>query len=389
VYDTSAYETSDCDATLHTGVGTGDSVCVSGRWSSHSHGQDGQDDESPIIGLTEIVFGECVGPDNTFEGTAENSRHGTAEITSGRVSVRDGLEVSDITFTWTFTSSEDVYVFHGTLDPSTKSIIEGQWGPDQDSLEHEFRFSRAPAFAHRFRCNPVDCTQNPARARWMYACKAILYSIQRRRWSWEFVRERLAERRKHVQLYIHNQQFIGEQSPSEEWTADQEAELTTLEDSLVEADRRLYRSIAEVERRKVTVHKCAYSFTAAFLSDYMLLPSVVCDTCGKFPLGYRVMCLTCSLPNQSDQINLCIQCIDTTPWVKTFEHSQSHPVVKLSSTLLSLQKSWIISTANYALDDVDDTEPKTCSSCEKLVPESYWLCLLCCEMHLCSTLVPS
>jgi hypothetical protein len=76
------------------------------------------------------------------------------------------------------------------------------------------------------------------------------------------VRERLEERRKHVQLYTRKQQFVGGQSPCE-WTDEQDADLTKLEDSLVQADRALYRSIAEVERRKVTVHRCVHSFTTA------------------------------------------------------------------------------------------------------------------------------
>jgi hypothetical protein len=91
------------------------------------------------------------------------------------------------------------------------------------------------------------------------------------------------------------------------------------------------------------------------------------------------MCLKCKLPDNTNQLDLCIACVDTTPTNDDlkFVHAKDHPVLKLPRKLHQLQKPHFLSAATNAISwSQYYTGARTCIKCNKDV-FSYWLCAVC------------
>lgn len=77
-----------------------------------------------------------------------------------------------------------------------------------------FRLTRTPAEYYRCRYSMEEFQQNATKARWSFACKAALYHAQKKQWTWTFLKDRMAERRRVVDLRLRSKNERSKLTPN-------------------------------------------------------------------------------------------------------------------------------------------------------------------------------
>lgn len=189
--------------------------------------------------------------DESFEGEGED--HQGHFTVTGHFTPNADCEG---TVTATFTKSYDGCAFpydttihcQGTVDRERMSLT-GYWGYFPNYLAGgTFRFGRTPVFFFRFRYTAAQFERNAARARWLFASRAVKHLVRRRLWAWCYFAGRFAERRRFITLYIRRETDgrLGDADLAEwRWLAQ----------SLYPADRRFYASLARRAFARLCVHR--------------------------------------------------------------------------------------------------------------------------------------
>lgn len=145
------------------------------------------------------------------------------------------------------------WTYCGTLDTASETI-GGQWDSEAPKNIGTFWLARAPAFSHLFRCSHAQFEECPARARWSFACAAILFQVKQRLWSWSFFRDRRMNRKRFLELYKRRELSKVWHLPGDTLNEEETAELHSLEQSLSPADARYYHSLGRAENRRLCIH---------------------------------------------------------------------------------------------------------------------------------------
>lgn len=201
-----------------------------------------------------------------------------------------GMEI-----TLTYRSDDDIYTITavGTLD-LTRDVMSGTWDVEVDSpltkLEHEgyysgesmdasadeessgeepeaeatssnpttsqvFFFTRTPASLMKYRYSPQEVHKNPSRARWRFACNAVLHQVRETKLSWARIRDRGNKRRRFVNLTSKALLHFREPLPGSDGPSQSELdEIKNILTDLSPLDARFYVQLAEDELLKHTLY---------------------------------------------------------------------------------------------------------------------------------------
>jgi hypothetical protein len=208
---------------------------LEGQWIGHTY----IDKDCNTNGMTVLEFGKPSG-EGHFEGRGY--------IALAPFTVSGTIEPSEtsgfkITFTKTY-EDNDQKICEGKLDGTTNAI-NGTWYFTDDTDEGRdargpLYLIRMPASLYRFRYTSAQFSSNPARARWRFACDAVLYQVRQRFWSWKFMKARCVERRRFIYLWTNSDHL-----PSVE-----AAEYKSLNQKLAASDNSLYCSIGDHRNTK-------------------------------------------------------------------------------------------------------------------------------------------
>jgi hypothetical protein len=157
-----------------------------------------------------------------------------------------------VSFTHAFEDG-DQKLCNGTLDGGT-GIITGGWHWDDagDDESGPLFLIQMPANLYQFRYTDAQFTSHSARARWSFACAAVLYQVRRKLWSWNLMKAKCMERRRFLDLTIRELM-----DGNDDMTPLSESEATELNDikkRLATADHLIYDYLSKFMFRKIIHH---------------------------------------------------------------------------------------------------------------------------------------
>ncbi|SJK96921.1 uncharacterized protein ARMOST_00170 [Armillaria ostoyae] len=281
---------------------------------------------------------------------------------------------------------------------SQASDGSGSTDPESENYYYKFILRRTPASLCRFL--PGDQRDLPAaeeedagsraRARWRFACTSVLDRMRRKSFSWKFLKDRFAERRRFLELAVRERCVDENYCPRSPLSEEEQQELFRLNCIICPMDSRYYYSFVadEITRRKFNGYSC--------------------DSCSGLILGSRLACLTCMNDSFTDTIDLCTGCIDTSCERGGFVHDPSHVLLKFDTVVLDGRLRWIIpearsmvvrikkefrSSLKNRIEPVEKSgsshssqskkevptaaAPPKCRCCGKVVSLPCWVCLIC------------
>ncbi|EED80010.1 predicted protein [Postia placenta Mad-698-R] len=158
--------------------------------------------------------------------------------------------------------------------------FSGTWGSSW-KVVGRFVFSRLPPEIMRYRPSPIDLQRNRTKALWRFVLTATMGEVVRKKWSWDFFRQRRDFRRRYLDLLFRT-------SSGRPLDADEEQELLDIKRVLTPSDARFYQSLCDMRHQTACHH------------------GVTCDSCGGIISGARVVCLDCDTHEKSfSTIDLC------------------------------------------------------------------------------------
>ncbi|KAG6906642.1 hypothetical protein DXG01_012817 [Tephrocybe rancida] len=239
-------------------------------------------------------------------------------------------------------SYEDGYWIRcvGDLDPSTATIM-GDWfstdftgepksTPGSDSnnrCDGSFQFFRTPATLVRFRYSQEAFQNNNARARWAFACAAVLYQVQRDRLSKDFVVTHLRNGRRFKELALKRLIERTGDTKRTPFTEAERQELRELESNICPSVDQFYYSIARFIHQRLTYHL-----------------GVGCDGCGRKILQSRLICIVCIDKTLVDSLDFCIDC-QNAELPQHATHNSSHSLIRGDRFLHDCERAWMIPKA--------------------------------------------
>lgn len=178
---------------------------------------------APGSGTPKWAFYICIDTvvNNSLSGNMIDATHSkpTISITGSFLGQDHRKGITEAKFMTHFPApSSSNYVFFGEYDYQ-RDIIKGHWSmtkSDSDEATNQidnsnarFQLTRSPPHAFRFLDllhqpfeNTKETSPNLARRRWAFALQAVIYQVQERRKSWEFISARIAERNTWMELYV-------------------------------------------------------------------------------------------------------------------------------------------------------------------------------------------
>jgi hypothetical protein len=249
-YERAAYDASASDTTTpELEVALYGPPSMEGIWT----GLNLYDGQSSTDGLTQIVI-HVTSDDGSFCGRGTDGL-GAFTISGHTRNAADHLKVK---FTKVFTDLQygikTIWIYKGKLDPSSR-IISGRWSVEAPRKHvGDFYLGLSPAFTYQFRGLPAQFAENPARARWLFACRAIRHQIRQRMWSWSYFKHRRLRRNRFLELFKRRELTRVWYLPADTLTVEENAELLVLERSLAPPDGLFYHSLGLAENRRLCIH---------------------------------------------------------------------------------------------------------------------------------------
>ncbi|KAF7292837.1 VPS13 domain-containing protein [Mycena indigotica] len=301
-----------------------------------------------------------------------------------------------ITFQRTFSSRLPAQYFNGSWNAET-STLKGTFGFEEDISTHfgVFVFKQAAPEYVCFMPAPAELEpqamegdntsgeSTKPRALWSFAISAVLFQVQRDRWSWSFFKERRNNRKRFIELYIRSQE--GSNTFGRNLSNEEREELWRLKKSFTNHDSRFYYSLAEMQIRAMTNH------------------GTHCDNCGGIIGGARLSCLVCQMKDTWNTVDFddspsCIAArVNRDDMQKP--HLPHHDLIKLRRVLHARDFGKSFRNAKAALETArgifkaagfqttDNSEPVStpngqgpkCANCAKRLTMPCWFCVQCTE----------
>jgi hypothetical protein len=133
--------------------------------------------------------------------------------------------------------------------------IQLNWGFTSERMIKPVVLTRTPSPLYRFRYTNAAFESNRARARWSFACMAVLYQVRQRNFSWSFVQENIARRKRFVSIHIRRDLGWSLYAPIDDLKVGEVDELQALELATSPYDNRLFRLIAKAQLRRTPIHQ--------------------------------------------------------------------------------------------------------------------------------------
>ncbi|KAF5325476.1 hypothetical protein D9619_010064 [Psilocybe cf. subviscida] len=282
--------------------------------------------------------------------------------------------------------------------------IEGTYEYEEGVVESviaasgRFSFTRTSAEVFKYRAHLTseeNASLSDGRKRWNFATEAIRYQVRAKRFSWNHVRRKFAERKLWVTLslkYLRSILAMGESDT-----------LWRIVGGYHPAEGRLYDILSE--------------FLDQRLYSYIVARNEYCDYCKDDIAVSRFRCITCMKEDLSNQVDLCVDkpaCIasPTTNMDYNFVHIPSHTLLRSNYFIHDCDLAALIALCRTRSDDIkrkyrlleegkkatkrkarsskigkaieasqkDESsaaEPMTCVCCQGHVSLPCWICATC------------
>ncbi|KAF5318870.1 hypothetical protein D9619_010940 [Psilocybe cf. subviscida] len=179
-----------------------------------------------------------------------------------------------------------------------------------------------------------------AQRRWAFAIQTVLFGVQDKLGSWDFMRRRFVERDDWIELSIRHNPPDG-------------IDITR---GLID-DQQLVRW----EEIRSTIHPstlAVYYSVARFLQDRRLydVGGVFCDVCKQDIIFQRYMCITCIEDDYSNRVDFCVDsnCSELQNTFSTTDlvHSPSHTILRCTERIYTYELPNIASQAQILSESV-------------------------------------
>ncbi|THU88449.1 hypothetical protein K435DRAFT_917088 [Dendrothele bispora CBS 962.96] len=187
------------------------------------------------------------------------------------------------------------------------SRVEG----DRENADGTFFLCRTPVSVHRFRYTPEQYTAGRALARWKFACQAVLFQVRQRMWSKSYFRDILPERLRLVKLATQRLIDTGEWTPCLPLSEGERDDLGWLLKVTPPTEARFW-----------------IDFSSFALDHILYFLGYRCANCDRVITQTRFSCVKCTDENRTNQIDMCIDCVDSEVNARGFNHSPSHPMLR-------------------------------------------------------------
>ncbi|KAF8647842.1 hypothetical protein AX16_006510 [Volvariella volvacea WC 439] len=255
-------------------------------------------------------------------------------------------------------------------------------GEEEDSNETPdeltFRFTRTPAFEQRYRPTSAAYKENTARARWDFAIQATLHAVRRKRWSPKLLIERIREGRRFIELSVKDEMYTSEYTPSQPLDDNEIEEWSQLRRNMHPQSAQVWQNLAGFALHREAIWHLSYS----------------CDGCDKELYYDRLICLVCMLPDYSDRIDLCRQCMNDDAERDNFVHKAGHSLAKFGYFVHDPQMAWVVgdarslaerakaaikAQANPILGSTVSSHKSRihCEFCKTPITTPFWICVNC------------
>ncbi|KAF7364190.1 Protein kinase domain-containing protein [Mycena sanguinolenta] len=273
--------------------------------------------------LTSVVI---TSSGDEFTGAAESYYYGLMEIKGTFDSKQKKIDLVLV-----FNSRDAAW--HGDYDPHMQ-IIEGSMPlVDEDNRATDvtlfFFLRRVPADAWRFLYSDTELAAGAARARWRFAIAATLHEVRRRNFSRSYMRNRLQEAKRWMELVKKARTFNRNLTPASPLTTEEAEELQRFNAVVRPCDAQFYSTVVDHQLQQLVTHGC------------------FCDGCSRDIHGARQFCVQCMDATFSDWVDICSSCIEkgAVPQQRGFTHLLSHLQIKVYRYLHDGDMAWTIPEA--------------------------------------------
>ncbi|KAF5325471.1 hypothetical protein D9619_010061 [Psilocybe cf. subviscida] len=201
-----------------------------------------------------------------------------------------------------------------------------------------FSFTRTSAEVFRYRAHLIS-TENESlsngRRRWIFAIEAVRYQVQAKRFSWDHIRRKFAERKLWVSLTLKFCRGL----------------LATGESDIV------CRITGEYHPAEGRLYENLTGFLNERLYPYIVGRYPFCDHCGGDIVVNRFRCITCMKEDLSNEVDLCADkpaCIasSTTNTQNNFVHVPSHTLLRSHYFIHDCDLAALIALCRTRSDDI-------------------------------------
>ncbi|KAJ6494426.1 hypothetical protein C8R45DRAFT_1072976 [Mycena sanguinolenta] len=184
-----------------------------------------------------------------------------------------------------------------------------------------FFLLRVPADAWRFLYSDTELAADAVRARWRFVIAATIHEVGRRSFSRSYVRNRLQEAKRWMELVKKARMFNRNLTPASPLTREESEELQRF-------NAVFYSSVVDHDLQQLVRH-------------------CFCDGCGRDIHDARQFCVQCMDATFSDWLDMYSSCIEqeVVPQREGFTHVQSHLQIKVYRYLHDGDMAWTIPEA--------------------------------------------
>ncbi|KAH8814564.1 hypothetical protein DL96DRAFT_1820736 [Flagelloscypha sp. PMI_526] len=305
------------------------------------------------------------------------------------------------------TSEAEASGLYGNVTAGEEDNVVADDAESPPTPRQTFHFTRTPSAVSSHRYSNKDFTANPSKARWRFACDAVLQQVRQKRLSWSILLERKRTKERVVELGTQALMHLYEPLPGQHGpSAEEFDELKNILTHSTPADGACFGALI---KRKVTERRNVFG--------------VLCDKCYHMVIRKRFSCIECVDEAFSDIIgkslwtflnfswfslttgpDICVNCLGYSIDQRNFEHSTEHTIAILpESSNLYLQRDIEIARdvtqiVNSDMRDrhlfragpqgderFDETRGPPCRDCKKKVTLPFWYCYYCDNGYICDT----
>ncbi|KAJ2926508.1 hypothetical protein H1R20_g10578, partial [Candolleomyces eurysporus] len=224
---------------------------IQGTWTGHCSRREGEENVTFLVRVsfklsfdrkTLLGKGEDYSSTFNFSGTTSRGKGGY-----------------DFTFAITDDDGGLCRTCTGTLSLATDTIT-ATWSDrrkkdNPDEVDYQsFILRRTPPFLYRYRYKQHEFSEDPVRARWSFACNAVLHQVQAKMWSRQFFERRFNDRKRFVELSVRDLVVSMGLTPQNPLSTAEKQELDYLRRDLDPSEARFYHALATFEIQKLPWH---------------------------------------------------------------------------------------------------------------------------------------
>lgn len=224
---------------------------IQGTWSGHCSRKEG---DETVTFLTRISFrlssdrrsllgkGEDYSSTFTFTGSLSRAKGGY-EFQVDVDDDDDGM------------CRQCVGLFNLANDTIVAAWSDRRKKHNPDEVDYQpFTMRRTPPALYKDRYTAAQFAEDPARARWSFACNATLHQVQAQMWSRRFFEDKFAKRKRFVELSTRALVVSMGLTPQNPLSKAEKQELDYFRRDLDPSEARFYHALAQFEIQKLPWH---------------------------------------------------------------------------------------------------------------------------------------